>query len=309
MTQTPRICTIGSSNTDLVVRVPRLPEPGETLFGYSFHTGFGGKGANQAVMAALLGGRVTMISKLGRDIFGESTLVNYRDYGVDTEYVLFDAKEPTGTAFIFVNEATGQNSIVVAGGANKTLTGEEVRRASDAITSAHVVLAQCETTLDATVTAFRIGREAGKITVFNPAPAPTNVDEALPFADYVVPNELEAEALVGHKINGDDQMIGAARELQQRGARGVLITLGSRGVLVVDGDKTLQFIAAEQVKAVDTTGAGDAFVGSLGYFLAVGRPIEDAARRACAVATLTVQKMGAMISYPHRGEVMHLLQD
>ncbi len=308
MTDAPRICMVGSSNTDLIARVDRLPEPGETLHGHDFRVGFGGKGANQAVMAARLGAEVSVITKLGRDTFGEETLFNYRHQGIDTAHVLFDDKQASGVALITVNENNGQNSIVIAPGANDALTPEDVESARSAITRSQVVLCQFEIPLKTTLAALRIAREAHVTTVFNPAPAPTDTEDALALTDILIPNEVEAGMLVGRKIDGDDQVVDAARMLQQLGPRIVVITLGSRGVLVVEGDHEPKWIAAEKVEAVDTTGAGDAFVGSFAYFYATGRSVVDSARRATAIATRSVLKPGTQSSFPTHDEMLALIE-
>ncbi|MBI1258419.1 MAG: ribokinase [Chloroflexi bacterium] len=309
MTASPKICVVGSSNTDLVARTPRMPVFGETLHGHSFHIGFGGKGANQAVMAARLGGQVSMVTKLGRDTFGQDTLANYREQGIETTYVMFDDEVASGVALILVQENSGQNSIVIANGANGTITLADVRAASDAITSAQVLVCQLEIPLAASLEAFRIAKEKGSIqTIFNPAPAADLSDELLSLTDILIPNEVEAEMLVGFKVDNNDTATKAARELQQRGPQTVIITLGSRGVLISEVGHDPQVIAAEKVQAVDTTGAGDAFVGSFAYLLAAGRSTVDAARGASAIATRSVLKPGTQMSFPWRKDVLDVLE-
>lgn len=308
MTDTPRICMVGSSNTDLIARVPRLPVPGETLHGHNFQTGFGGKGANQAVMAARLGAQVSVVTKLGRDSFGENTLVNYRNQGIDTTHVLFDEQMASGVALIAVEEGSGQNSIVIVPGANDALSPQDVRNASAAITAAQIVICQLEIPDATTLEAFRVAKEAGTVrTIFNPAPAAAFRDDILPLTDILIPNEVEAGMLVGRKLEGDEDVVAAAHELQARGPQTVVITLGSRGVLVVDGDQPPQFIPAQKVQAVDTTGAGDSFVGSFAYLLASGREMGDAAQRASAIATRSVLKTGTQSSFPWRNDVLDIL--
>lgn len=307
MTDIPQICVVGSSNIDLVARTPRMPIFGETLHGHSFHLGYGGKGANQAVMAAKLGGQATMVTKLGRDSFGETTLANYRAQGVDTTYVLFDEQAASGVALILVDEANGQNAIVIANGANGALTPEDARSASGAITSAQVVICQLETPLPASVEAFRIAKAAGVTTVFNPAPAAPLTPELLALTDVLIPNEVEAGMLVGGSVEGSDQALEAARQLQAQGPKTVIITLGSRGALVVEGQNAPEFVAAQKVQAVDTTGAGDSFVGSFAYLLASGRSVLDAAQRASKIATRSVLKPGTQSSFPMRDEVLDIL--
>lgn len=307
MNNAPRICMVGSSNTDLIARVPRQPVPGETLHGRDFRVGFGGKGANQAVMAARLGARVSVITKLGRDTFGEETLFNYRQQGIDTTHVLFAENAASGVALITVDENTGQNSIVIVPGANDALTPADVREAADAITSARMVLCQLEIPVETTREAFRIAREAGILTIFNPTPVGSLSSDVLELTDIIIPNEVEAGMLVGRKIDSDADMVQAARELQHKGPETILITMGNRGVMVVDADHEPRFIPAEKVQAVDTTGAGDAFVGSFAYLLASGRGVVDAASRATAIATRSVLKPGTQSSFPSHDEVLELI--
>lgn len=309
MSDKPRVCVVGSSNADLVARTPRMPIFGETLHGHSFHIGFGGKGANQAVIAARLGGQVTMVTKLGRDTFGENTLANYRAQGIDTTYVLFDDQNASGVALILVDEKNGQNAIVIANGANARLTPADARAASGAITGAQVLICQLETPIDASIEAFRIAKAAGVPTVFNPAPAAPLTPELLALTDIIIPNEVEAGMLVNGSVETDAQALAAARQLQAQGPQTVIITLGSRGALVVEGAHAPEFVAAEKVQAVDTTGAGDAFVGSFAYLLASGRSIVDAARRASRIATRSVLKPGTQSSFPWRDEVLAILTD
>jgi len=251
---------------------------------------------------------VSVITKLGRDTFGEETLFNFRQQDIDTSYVMFDDTAASGVALITVDENTGQNSIVIVPGANDALTPADVREAKSAITAAEMVLCQIEIPLATTREAFRVAREAGNVrTIFNPAPAAPLPVDLLPLTDILIPNEVEIEMLVGHKVEDDSQLLEAARTLQGRGPQIIVVTLGSRGVLVVDGDHEPEWIAAEKVKAVDTTGAGDAFVGSFAYLLASGRPVGDAARRAAAIATRSVLKPGTQSSFPTREQVAGLL--
>jgi ribokinase len=298
---------VGSANTDLIAYVPRQPGPGETLHGRNFRIGFGGKGANQAVMAARLGAQVSVVTKLGRDTFGETTKENFRSQGIDTTYVLFDDHEASGAALIMVDESTGQNAIVIAPGANDALTAEDVRAASPAITGAQIIICQIEIPLEASQEAFRIAKAAGVKTIFNPAPAAPLSDELLALTDILIPNEVEAQMLSGKPVSTEAEVVDAARSLQARGPAVVVITLGSRGALVVEGSSDPQFIAAEKVKAVDTTGAGDAFVGSFAYLLGAERSTVDAARRASAIATRSVLKPGTQSSFPMRGDVREIL--
>ena len=307
MANIPRICVVGSSNIDLMFRTPRLPRPGETLTGRDFHFGFGGKGANQAVMAARLGAAVTMITKVGRDVFGEGTLRNYQAEGIDTIHLLRDAEQPSGVAGIVVDDAA-QNCIILAPGANSRLTPEEVRGAARAIEAAHVLLCQLEVPVETTQAAFRIARAAGVRTILNPAPACQLPDDLLRLADLCVPNETELAELTGFAVEELNQVETAARQLRQKGPGMVIVTLGARGAMIVN-DRGAERLAAVPVTPVDTTGAGDAFIGSLAVFLAEGQPLAEAVRMANAVAALSVTRIGTQTSFPKRAEVEAFLRN
>lgn len=304
---TTRICVVGSSNIDLIAKVPRLPTLGETLVGHSFHLGYGGKGANQAVMAARLGAQVVMVTKIGRDVFGEGTLENYRQQGIDSAHVLFDDARFSGVAPIFVDD-DGRNVIVIVPGANMGLTPDDVRRAQDAIRSAAVLICQLEIPVESTLEALRIGRAAGIRTILNPAPAAVLPDDLLALADYCVPNETEAELLTGLPVASIDDARAAARALLTRGPKTVVITLGERGALLADRESVSHYPAVG-VPAVDSTGAGDAFVGSLAVFLAEGVALRQAVPRANAVAALSVTKIGTQVSFPSRAEADAFLRE
>ncbi len=296
----PHVCVVGSSNVDLTFRTPRLPRPGETIGGRLFHLGFGGKGANQAVMAARLGARVTMVGKVGRDLFGEHVLQNYREQGIDTTHVRTDPDGLTGTAAILVDDR-GQNAIIVIPGANSALSPAEVREAAPAIQAADAVLCQLEVPLETTAEALRIARSAGVRTIFNPAPAVALPRELFPLADLCVPNETEAELLTGQRVTNAADAEVAGLAIRQRGAVTVIVTLGQHGALIVAEDAA-ELIPAVPVEAVDSAGAGDAFIGSLAVFLAEGLPRSQAVRRANAVAALSVRRLGTQASFPSRRE-------
>ena len=296
MTQ-PKICVVGASNIDLISYVPRMPKLGETLHGTKFSIGFGGKGANQAVMAARLGGKVAMITKLGRDIFGEDTLKNFKTEGIDTTGVTFTEEASSGVAPIAV-DPQGNNSIIIIMGANDTLSTSDLENARDLIQSARVVVCQLEIPLEISLHALRIAKQAGVTTIFNPAPARSELPEELyRLSDIFCPNETESEILLGTRIQTQDDAIAAARALLARGPNTVILTLGSRGSLVVTPSLEKQ-IPAEVVKAVDTTGAGDAFIGSLAYFLGAGLSLEEATQRANKIAAISVQHPGTQTSFP-----------
>jgi ribokinase len=292
-----RVCVVGAANIDLISYVPRLPRVGETLHGSQFRMGYGGKGANQAVMAAKLGAEVTMVCKLGRDVFGEGTLENFRSLGVDTTHVSFTDDAFSGVAPIAV-DPEGRNAIIIVTGANDLLSRDDLERARPAIAASEVLVCQLELPVETTLAALRIAREEGVRTIFNPAPAREDLPEELyRLSDVLCPNEPETELLTGTAAG-----VEAARELLARGAGSVVLTLGERGCLVVEGGGVTE-VPVERVRAVDTTGAGDAFVGALATFLAAGRSLANAAERANSVAALSVQGRGTQTSFPHAAEL------
>jgi ribokinase len=302
MSQPPTICVVGSTNIDLTFRTARLPSPGETLAGHGFQLGHGGKGANQAVMAARLGARVAMVGKVGRDVFGEGALRNYREQGVDITHVLVDDQRPTGVASIVVDDAA-RNCILIVPGANLALTPQDVRAAAGAIEGAAVLLCQLEVPIETVAEALRIARAAKVTTILNPAPAVPLPDELLALADLCVPNESEIELLTGgQKATTTQEAAAAAWELLRRGPRTVIVTLGERGALFADA-AAAEHVAAPAVAAVDSSGAGDAFIGALGVFLAEGAPLREAVRQANAVAALSVTRLGTQASFPSRKDV------
>jgi ribokinase len=289
------ICVVGAALIDLISYVPRLPRIGETLHGSVFRMGYGGKGANQAVMAAKLGARVSIVTGLGRDVFGDGTLENFRSLGIDTTYVAVDDEAPSGVAPIAVGP-NGDNAIIIVTGANDRLTREDVERARPAIAAADVLVCQLEIPIAITRAALEVAREEQTLTILNPAPAVADLaPELYALADVLCPNEVEAELLLGHPLAGGEA--DAAAELIACGARSVILTLGERGCLVHTGGQAVE-LPAERVDARDTTGAGDAFVGSLACFLARGKTLVQAAARANRVAAISVQAPGTQTSFP-----------
>lgn len=298
----PRVCVVGSTNVDLVSYVERLPHLGETLHGQRFRLAYGGKGANQAIMAARLGAAVTMVSRVGRDAFGEGALANFRHNGVATEYVLLDETTSTGVAPIAV-DAAGNNAIIVIAGANERVAPADVLAAAPAIRAAGALVCQLEVPIEATLAALRLGREAGVPTIFNPAPARTDLPgELLGLCDVFCPNEGETALLTGMAVTTLPEAEAAAGLLLHRGPRAVVLTLGERGALLATAAGTAH-LPAPSVTPVDTTGAGDAFVGSLAFFLAGGLELHDAVGRAVQIAAVSVQTAGAQASYPHREQL------
>lgn len=302
----PKIVVVGSSNTDLIVRADRIPRPGETVIGSAFHIAAGGKGANQAVAAARAGGAVTFVARIGTDNFGERALAGFKADGLDVSHIRRDPKVASGVALIIVNR-DGENSIAVASGANARLSPADVRKASADIETARAVLLQLETHLPTVRAAARIAAANDVLVILNPAPARPLDAELLRRVDVLTPNKTEAEILTGIAVRSRNDMAEASHRLRQRGPKAVLITLGSKGVFVsAEGTETL--LPAFDVKAVDTTAAGDVFNGALAVALAEGLTLLEAARFASAAAALSSTKMGAQPSAPKRSEIEFFLK-
>ncbi len=293
----PTICVVGACNLDLISYVARLPRMGETLHGHRFHMGFGGKGANQAVMAAKLGGDVAMVAKLGQDVFGENTLENFKTWGVNTQHIHFTDQAFSGVAPIAV-DTEGHNSIIIVTGANDLLTAEEIEAARPAIAASKILVCQLEIPLDISLAALRIAREEGVKTIFNPAPALSEIpEEFYRLSEICCPNETETELLTGMSVESLEEAENAAKVLIERGVACAILTLGARGSLMVTGEN-IEHVPVESVKALDTTGAGDAFVGSLAYFLAAEKSLSDSINRANRIAAVSVQSSGTQTSFP-----------
>ncbi|HPQ72138.1 MAG TPA: ribokinase [bacterium] len=298
----PRICVVGACNIDLLSYVPRLPVLGETLHGDRFQIGFGGKGANQAVMSAKLGAQVSMVSKLGDDVFGHDTLANFAKFKVDTEHVRLTNEAFSGVAPIAVDRQ-GNNSIIIVTGANDLLSLAEIQAARTTVAASRVLVCQLEIPLEISLAALRLARENGVMTIFNPAPARAELPaEAYRLSDVFCPNQSETEMLTGLPAGTVAEAEVAARELLARGAANVLITLGEHGSLLVN-DETVEHIPVEPVRAIDTTGAGDCFVGSLAFFLAAGLSLAEATRRANKIAAVSVQASGTQTSFPDAADL------
>jgi ribokinase len=301
MASQPRICVVGSCMIDLISRVPRLPTLGETLVGHSFHMGYGGKGANQATAAAKLGAQVAMVAKVGRDVFGDGTLENFRANGIDTRFVLTDPERFSGVAPILVDDRA-ENVIVIVPGANYGLSPDDVRAAEAEIQRADILCCQLEVPVATTLEAFRIARSNGVVTILNPAPAAPLPDELLALTDICVPNEVEVQMITGHSAQSVSDALEAARALLVKGPRSVIVTLGSRGAVLVDAETSVH-VPSFPVEAVDPTGAGDEFIGALAVFLGEGRPLAEAVRDAAAAAALSVTRIGTQVSFPTRAEL------
>ena len=297
----PKILVIGSSNTDMVVRADRLPRPGETVLGGTFFMNPGGKGANQAVAAARLGGQVAFVCKTGDDLFGSEARRLFREEGIDTSHLLTDPSAPSGVALITVDRQA-ENCIVVAPGANANLTPDDLRRAASAFEQADIVLLQLEIPMETVEQAALTARATGKRVVLNPAPATAIPARLLAALDLITPNETEAEAITGIGIADRRTADEAARRLAATGAKQVVITLGAQGALVYEAGQS-RIVEGYPVRAVDTTAAGDVFNGALVVALAEGKPLEEAARFACKAAAISVTRPGAQGSIPTRAEV------
>lgn len=302
-----QICNVGACFTDLIAYTPRLPGPGETLVGTKFSTGFGGKGANQAVQAARLGAKVMMVSKLGDDTFGNDTLKNFREQGVDATWVTQEAGVSSGVAPITVNEVTGQNCIIIIPGALDHLTAADVEAARDGIRGCSLMMVQLEAPLEATLAALRLARAEGLTTLLNTAPATELPKEIWPLCDIVCPNEPELQMLTGLPTGTDAEVAAAAQTLLGRGAAKVLVTLGERGCALFErggaATETRFVPPTRQVKPVDTTGAGDSFLGALASQLIQGQPLDVAMKRANEVAAVSVTREGTQTSFPTAAEM------
>jgi ribokinase len=295
------IVVVGSLNMDLVVRAPRHPAPGETILGGPFHTIPGGKGANQAVAIARLGHPVVMVGRVGADPFGQALLENMAAAGVETKWVQRDAEAASGVALIIVDDA-GQNSIVVASGANMRLTGADVEAARETIANAAALVLQLESPLPTVAHAVGLAHEHGVPVILNPAPARPLGAELLKQVDYLIPNESETTLLTGVEVSDDASARLGAEKLLAAGVGAVIVTLGERGALLA-GEGERQLLPAYRVTVVDTTAAGDAFVGAFAVALAERRPLREATRMAMAAGALAVTKMGAQPAMPDRPEL------
>lgn len=293
-----KIVVVGSSNTDMIIKMPRIPAAGETLLGGDFSMAQGGKGANQAVAAARAGGSITLIACIGDDMFGMKALQGFEGDGINVEHVYRDQQAPSGVALIFVGEG-GENSIGVAPGANAKLMPRHIEMARSAIAAASILVIQLEIP-DATVlAAMKVAAGVGAKVILNPAPCRPLDDETLRYVSILTPNESEAEMLTGVKINKESDADKAAAALLSRGLDAVLITLGARGTYVGTA-QIRKMVPAFIVNAVDSTAAGDVFNGTLAVALAEKSRLLEAVRFANAAAALSVTKLGAQPSAPRR---------
>ncbi len=297
----PRILVIGSSNTDMIIKLDRIPQPGETILGGEFATAPGGKGANQAVAAARAGGEVTFVARVGRDMFGEKAVAGFVEDGINVNYIVRDKAAPSGVALIFVAR-DGENSIAVAGGANSRLSPADVKRARPAFAGACALLMQLETPLETVQAAAGLAARAAVPVILNPAPARALPAKLLQLVSILTPNETEAELLTGIAVTDQRSAARAAERLLAKGVKTVIITLGSRGAFIAT-DSIRQLAPGFRVKAVDTTAAGDVFNGALAVSLGEGKPLLEAARFANAAAAISVTRLGAQPSAPRRKDI------
>jgi len=296
-----QIAVIGSINTDMVVKTPKLPQHGQTVIGGEFFMKAGGKGANQAVAAARLGAKVAMVGKVGADVFGDSAIDRLESEGIDTGFVRRDGVRPSGVALISVDDR-GENHIVVAPGANDSVESDLIDSAFANLPDASLVLLQLEISLEAVEQAVMLAREKGCRVILDPAPA-RNLPASLVSGSYLLtPNETEAEILTGIKVGDENSAHEAAARLLDAGAANVAVTLGADGVLLATGENA-RLIPAPEVNAVDTTAAGDCFNGSVAVALARGLCLGASVEFACRAASIAVTRLGAQDAMPYAHEL------
>ncbi len=309
MAEQPRILVVGSINMDLTIRCSERPAPGETILGGQFLTSPGGKGANQAVAAARLGAKVTMIGRVGQDAFGRDLRDTLASQGIDVDCVEYVHETPSGVAMIVV-DGHGENSIVVASGANDSLTPDDVFSCEELFRNADVVLLQLELPLPTVRAAIEKAHRNGCKVVLDPAPVPRHFPQELYQVDVISPNCGEAEKLTGYKASPDERMDkSVALELIARGAQAAVLKLGSRGAMVVTADEQIATVPAFRKTVADTTGAGDAFTAALGVGIAQGRSLPEAALFANAAGALACTRLGAQSALPTLQEVRMLLAE
>ncbi|GAA0858303.1 MULTISPECIES: ribokinase [Clostridium] len=303
-----KICVLGSINMDLVIKVKEMPKEGETILSKSFEKIAGGKGANQGVAAKRCGNIVSMIGKIGKDDNGAILKGLLDKEGINTELIFVDEKEPTGMAMITVNER-GNNSITVISGSNMTLTKEEIKKSEDVIKESDIIISQFETPEEVTIEAFKFAKENNKVTILNPAPAKEISDELLKYTDIIIPNETEAELLTGIEVNSLEDAKKAASKFFDKGVKFVIITLGHKGAAVISKEDS-GIVNAYKVNAIDTTAAGDSFIGGLSSKLDVNNlnfeNIMKAVKFGNKVSSITVQRKGAQPSIATLEEVIEI---
>jgi ribokinase len=298
MAKRPRIAVIGSANIDLTTFSDRFPKAGETIFGQKFNLGFGGKGANQAVASRLCGADVFMVARVGSDLFGPATIENFKKLGIDATHVKQIEGVSSGVAPIFV-DPNGQNRILVVKGANDLLKPADVDAAADLLKTVDCMVLQFEIPLETVYYSASFARKNGIRCVVNPAPAQPVDLNALAGLDYFVPNESEAESITGMPVRNVDEAKICAKKLLSGGVKRIILTLGANGSLLAGGDG-MEHVPAFSVKSIDSTGAGDAFIGSFAVFLGEGLPEREAIRRANLYAGLSTTGVGTQKSFYDR---------
>lgn len=296
------ILIVGSSNTDMVIKTNHFPAPGETILGGKFLMNAGGKGANQAVAAARLGGKVTFVGKTGDDIFGRQAVIQLENEGINVEYMVTDMENPSGVALITV-DYKGENSIVVAPGSNGTLNEADFNNAIAALDDAEYVLMQLEIPISTVEHIATLAFDKQKRVILNPAPAAKLSDELLSKLYIITPNETEAELLTGIKVTDEQSALKAATFLHEKGVEIIIITMGSAGAFILANGQS-EIIKTMKVEAVDTTAAGDTFNGALAVALSEGKSIRDAIAFANKAAAISVTRIGAQASVPYRAEIV-----
>ncbi len=305
------IYVLGSMNMDMVLKVNNMPKVGETILANSMDKIPGGKGANQAVAAKRSGAQVYMVSKVGQDENGLILTKELQRDDINTDYIFKDEKEPTGVAIINVDHS-GNNSIIVVSGANMTINHEEIKRTEKLISRCDIVIAQFETPEDMTIEAFKLAKSYGKVTLLNPAPAKKINEELLKYTDIIVPNETEAFVLTGVEVSDLSSAKNAAAKFLDRGVKWVIITLGEKGAAVISKDFS-EVVPAYKVNAIDTTAAGDSFIGGFGSKLNINELTKEnvinAVKFGNKVSSIAVQRKGAQPSIPYLKEVMEIYEE
>lgn len=297
------ILIVGSSNTDMVIKTNHFPAPGETILGGKFLMNAGGKGANQAVAAARLGGKVTFVGKTGNDIFGHQAVMQLANEGINVEYMVTDHENPSGVALITVDHK-GENSIVVAPGSNGTLDEADFDKAMAALDDAEYVLMQLEIPIPTVEYIASLANDKQKRVILNPAPAAILSDDLLRKLYIITPNETEAELLTGVKVTDEQSALKAATFLHDKGVEIIIITMGSAGAFVLANGHH-EIISTSKVQAVDTTAAGDTFNGALAVALSEGKSINESIAFANKAAAISVTRIGAQASVPYRHEILN----